>query len=195
VCDRETRFSATDARLRDHYRCELCGSIPRERALACVLQARFPDWRRLRIHESSPGTPLSRRLAQECPGYLPTHFFPGVAGGTMKDGYRCEDLGRQTFPDGSFDLVISLDVMEHVIDPDAAFREIARTLAPGGAHVFTTSLEVHRGHDVRDLVLRASGLTTTIHEIRDPSRGIEGEPLQVFVSSEAPGRDRPVAPS
>ena len=224
MCERDTRFSATDAWLRDHYRCELCGSIPRERALALVLRRRFPEWPRLRIHESSPGTPLSRRLAENCPGYLPTHFFAGVQGGTVKDGFRCEDLERQTFPDGCFDLVVTLDVMEHVLDPEAAFREIARTLAPGGAHLFTTPLynelaqsqirarrhgnevelltepeyhhnpvdpagslvTVHWGYDIGDIVLRASGLTTTIHEIRDPASGIEGEFLHVFVSCKTP---------
>ena len=47
---------------------------------------------------------------------------------------------RQTFPDESFDLVVTQDVMEHVLDPEAAFSEIARTLRPGGAHVFTTPI-------------------------------------------------------
>jgi SAM-dependent methyltransferase len=36
------------------------------------------------------------------------------------------------FPDGSFDLVLSNEVIEHVQDDRAAVREIVRILAPGG---------------------------------------------------------------
>src|SRR5262249_23430285 len=39
-----------------------------------------------------------------------------------------------------FDLVITQDVMEHVLDPTRAFAEIARALKPGGAHIFTVPL-------------------------------------------------------
>jgi SAM-dependent methyltransferase len=42
-----------------------------------------------------------------------------------------------TFEDNSFDLTITQDVFEHVMNPLAAFKEIERTLKPGGAHVFT----------------------------------------------------------
>ncbi len=42
---------------------------------------------------------------------------------------RSEDL---PFVDASFDLVISTDVLEHVIDLDATFKEIYRVLKPGG---------------------------------------------------------------
>jgi SAM-dependent methyltransferase len=58
----------------------------------------------------------------------------------MERGVRNEDLSRQTFPNESLDLVVTQDVMEHVLDPEGAFREIARTLKPGGAHVFTTPI-------------------------------------------------------
>lgn len=35
------------------------------------------------------------------------------------------------------DIVISQDVLEHVFDAPAVFREIARTLRSGGIHIFT----------------------------------------------------------
>jgi SAM-dependent methyltransferase len=55
----------------------------------------------------------------------------------MHRDYRCENLEHQTFPDGSFDLVITQDVFEHVLDPARAFGDIARTLKPSGVHLFT----------------------------------------------------------
>lgn len=36
--------------------------------------------------------------------------------------------------------MVSQDVMEHIFDANAAFRDIYRTLKPGGAHIFTTPL-------------------------------------------------------
>ena len=139
VCCAETRFVAYGEWLRDLYVCELCGSIPRERALITVLEQVVPDWRELRLHESSPGRPeCARRIASQCPGYLVTNFHPDAEPGAIVDGFRSENLESLTFDDESFDVVITQDVMEHVLDPARAFREIARTLRPGGHHVFTT---------------------------------------------------------
>jgi SAM-dependent methyltransferase len=123
--------------LRDHLKCARCLSIPRWRALIRVLESRFPGWRELSIHESSPSGAASAKLARECKHCVQTHWFAGVPAGAMHEGYRCEDLERQTFPDCSFDLVVTQDVFEHVLDPAKGFAEIARTLKPRGAHVFT----------------------------------------------------------
>jgi hypothetical protein len=137
ICERATVFLKASEWLRDHYYCARCLSLPRFRAVIRVLGERFPDWRGLAIHESSPAGPASAKLARECTRYTATQFFPDVEPGGTKAGQRCEDLERQTFGDAAFDLVVTQDVFEHVLDPGRAFAEVARTLRPGGSHVFT----------------------------------------------------------
>ena len=137
ICERRTVFFKEGDWLRDQFKCALCFSIPRGRALVQVLEIFFPTWRELTVHESSPGGPASNKLARECQHLIQTHWFPHVPLGEKHNGFRCEDLERQTFPNACFDLVISQDVFEHVLDPARGFAEVARTLRPGGAHVFT----------------------------------------------------------
>jgi len=105
-----------------------------------VLNLCYPDWRDLSIFESSPGGTSSEKLKTECGRYVPSHFWPGVEPGTPLRGIRCEDLRRLTFPDSSFDLVVTQDVFEHVFQPERAFSEVARILRPGGGHLFTVPL-------------------------------------------------------
>jgi SAM-dependent methyltransferase len=138
ICRTLTVFLAPKVWLRDHYYCYRCKSIPRYRALIDVLEKSFPRWRTsLAVHESSPCGAASDFIARECLRYTATHFFPDVEPGGMQYGFRSENLEAQTFPDGAFDLVITQDVFEHILHPGKAFAEIARTLKPGGAHLFT----------------------------------------------------------
>ncbi len=140
-CDQATTFRVVDAWLRDGYICQMCGSIPRERALAYVLRQLRPDFVDLVIHESSPewrGT--SVYLRDHCHHYIPSYCRPDQPLGAEIGGYRNEDLEALTFDDCSIDLHISQDVLEHVFDLEAAQREIERTLKPGGFHIFTTPL-------------------------------------------------------
>jgi Methyltransferase domain len=143
ICEERITFTARYSWFRDHYLCDRCGSIPRERALMHVIQTRYPSWRDLAVHESSPGNRgASVKLSQECRSYTASQYDPQLGFGKThpNGGYRSENLEKQTFPDEAFDLVVTQDVFEHIFDARAAFIEIARTLKPGGAHIFTTPL-------------------------------------------------------
>ena len=140
-CERKVVFRATDNWLRDNFICSGCGSIPRERALMMVIQKCFPDWKNLKIHESSPGNRgASLKLKKYCNQYIATQYYPDKPPGVEIGGFRNEDLEKQTFKDESFDLVITQDVMEHIFNPQSAFKEIARTLKKDGAHIFTVPI-------------------------------------------------------
>lgn len=140
ICNKNTFFVEEGEYLREHYRCCFCRSQPRNRALIQVLAKQFPEYRSFRIHESSPCGPASEKIARDCIGYIPTQFYPDTPYGESKNGIRCENLECMTFPDNYFDLVITQDVVEHVMHPDRAFADIARTLKPGGAHLFTVPI-------------------------------------------------------
>jgi 2-polyprenyl-3-methyl-5-hydroxy-6-metoxy-1,4-benzoquinol methylase len=51
--------------------------------------------------------------------------------------WRVEDIQELSFPDCSFDVVVSCETVEHLPDPMRAVRELARVLRPGGALVLT----------------------------------------------------------
>lgn len=142
VCDSHVTFFSENDWLRDHYLCNNCGSIPRERALMYCIEKYYPNWKKLNIHESSPASRgASLKLKKNCKNYIGTQYFSNFTFGKMHPlGWRNEDLENQTFDDGSFDLVITQDVMEHLFDPGLAFSEIGRTLKKGGAHIFTVPL-------------------------------------------------------
>jgi len=137
ICESQTLFIKKEEWLRDFYYCSRCYSIPRQRAIIVALDLFCLDWRKLKIHESSPGGISSTFIQTNCPQYISTHFFQDTPLGELKDGVRCENLEEMTFENASFDLMITQDVFEHVLNPANAFREISRVLKPGGMHIFT----------------------------------------------------------
>jgi len=138
ICEKSVIFSAKVDWYRDHLLCDGCGSIPRERAIAKVIDQYCPDWRTSYVHESSPTERgMTSKLRQECPRYMTTQYHPTEPLGKVVDNYQNENLESQTFENNIFDLVVSQDVMEHVNRPDLSFQEITRTLKSGGFYIFT----------------------------------------------------------
>jgi hypothetical protein len=168
ICMEEATFSSQEEWLRDNYFCEKCKSIPRQRAIVHVLSYFRPDWRLMQMHESSPTVPF---FAQQCTAYSNSFFYEDAPVGTYKDGNRCENLEALTFPDESFDLFITQDVLEHVFHPDRALAEIMRVLRPGGAHVFTAPKNKHLLKSYR----RAAFVNGRVEHIHEPN--YHGNPI------------------
>lgn len=127
--------------------CPLGNCVVRERAVA---EALFSLYHRsviinLSIHEAAP-TPrgISLWLLRNVKRFIKTGYFPGQPPGSTINGLRNEDLEKQTFQDESFDIVLHLDVLEHLFDPFRALNEIYRTLKPGGRCLFTAPTEYNR---------------------------------------------------
>lgn len=59
------------------------------------------------------------------------------------DNFQHALLEDAKLPENYFDLAYSFLVMEHVADPDSFMRAVARTLKPGGVHMFGTINGVH----------------------------------------------------
>jgi hypothetical protein len=153
LCGKDTEFVATRDDpipeqwhpnwFRESLKCLSCNSIPRQRAIFAVIELLYPEWRNMLMHESSPGPGgASGRFLAECPRYIASHYDEPLGFGNMHPSgwYRSENLEAQTFPDESFDLVITQDVFEHLFAPHKAIAEIARTLRPGGAHIMTVPI-------------------------------------------------------
>jgi SAM-dependent methyltransferase len=149
VCDCATTYSARQDWLREGLVCAPCpkgrGSVPRERALAHVVRKVRPNWRELVIHECSPARRgVSLMFQQEAPRYVASQFWPDRPLGMKYGDLWNINLEAQTIADAAIDMFVSLDVLEHVFDPASAFREIYRTLRPGGVSICTFPIYKHQ---------------------------------------------------
>ena len=121
-------------------RCTRCGASAITMSLGRVLRAEVPDLAARRVYELSSRGPLLEFLRARAGSLACSEFFDDIAPGGQKDGVRCENVERLTFPDGAFDLCTSTEVFEHVPDDRAGFREIRRVLRAGGAFFFTVPI-------------------------------------------------------
>lgn len=135
-CQHETLFIAQDNGIAESRSCLFCSANERYELLAQEIRSRYG--KRLEILdvlEFDPHSPLRRILALSRT-YTRTFFEKGCLH-KQKHGAICADITALSFPDDSFDLLVSSEVLEHVPELDEAFREVARVLRPGGAHLFT----------------------------------------------------------
>jgi SAM-dependent methyltransferase len=151
VCGTRGFFPRGDqASTREGYPCTNCGTSLRYRDQATLILDEFGRGQHLDIgrlvrsglmNERDIYEPALRGPFVKAFGHLPRYrrsfYWDEGTPGAMLNGVPFEDLTALSFANNTFDLVITSDVMEHVIEPWAAFREIARVLKPGGVHIFS----------------------------------------------------------
>jgi SAM-dependent methyltransferase len=172
-------FNAKSTWLRDDYLCDNCGCIPRERALMKVIQECCPNYKDLIIHESSPCVRgVSKKLMSTCKNYMSSHYFPEIKE-TVYQGHYNIDLQNQYFESEMFDIVVTQDVFEHLPDPEAAIREIERTLKPGG-FLFSTIPLVNKWQKTQKWANLVDGKVSFIYEADYHANPINPEGSAVF---------------
>ncbi len=124
---------------RERLVCDCCGLNSRQRAsihLFELMQAEAPV---SKVWITEQVTSVYHALKRRVPELVGSEFLgDSVKSGFINDaGIRHEDVTSSSFPDGSIDAILSFDVFEHVPDPDKAFRECCRVLAPSGVLMFT----------------------------------------------------------
>jgi len=92
-----------------------------EGRIALTLGARFPEIRLTAVEVSATNVGIARRLNR----YYNVTFEHGLVENLVRD-----------LPAGSFDLIYSIAVLEHVPDVDAFVGALVRTLQPGGRFCF-----------------------------------------------------------
>jgi len=130
------------------------GGMPWTRALKSLVPVRFryfdtiiADWRGLAVLDVGCGAgfmaePLAARGAL-VKGVDPSEAAIALARRHSALNHPTIDFRVATgeslpFPDSMFDVVVCVDVLEHVTDPPAVLSEVRRVLRPGGIFLFDT---------------------------------------------------------
>ena len=152
------------AALRERLQCSSCGGISRDRALIVGLAGMLGEREPLADWKARPGVRMFETSGYRGhPRFLPDLFDyfnlpyappPGDSEEPI-DARAGADIQDLQFPDEFFGLAMSSEVLEHVPDEQAAIRELARVLVPGGhlvlqvpyVHEWDRSfVRIHRWH-------------------------------------------------
>jgi SAM-dependent methyltransferase len=127
---------------RERLICEKCGLNNRLRATYHLFGKLFPDLASKKVYITEEVTPFFDLLKKRIPDLVGSEYFEEnsnrkVFVPQISREIRNEDLTKLTFPENEFDLVISLEVLEHIPDYKKALAELYRITKPGGYLVFS----------------------------------------------------------
>jgi hypothetical protein len=160
---------------REQLRCPGCQLNARMRAAMLYLEDVIAPPDDALIYAMEQTTALYRALSTRYVRLIGSEYLgDGTArGGHDARGIRNETITALTFESHSLDLVISLEVLEHVPDFERGLAECCRVLRPGGTLLFSVPFRA----DLSQNVVRATvDETGRVRHLMDPE--YHGDPLQ-----------------
>jgi SAM-dependent methyltransferase len=135
--------------------CSTCHQVARIRAAFHLFEKRIRPSAGHQIYITEQVTSLYHILKSRHPRLVGSEFLidSTPAGKVNKSGVRSEDLTALSFPDAHFDHLLTFEVLEHIPDYQAALRECARVLRPGGKFFCTVPFHGHEKHYIRARLL------------------------------------------
>ena len=125
---------------RESLFCERCGCSLRVRRMARVLIDLYAEHATTLVELVREDGFRALRIA-EINSIGRMHPFLAPLPGLTHVEYPEEDIQALSWSEGTFDLVLTSETLEHVPDPHRALRETLRVLRPGGRHVFTVPVD------------------------------------------------------
>ncbi|MGH8565722.1 MAG: methyltransferase domain-containing protein [Gammaproteobacteria bacterium] len=124
---------------RETFTCRKCRLNCRTRASIDLWTSRFSPRREHSVYLTEQATPLYQWITRAYTQTVGSEYLGNTVsqGDVDQCGLRNESLLRLTFPDSSFEWILSFDVLEHIPDYSQALQECFRTLKPGGVLLFT----------------------------------------------------------
>jgi len=160
-----TEFVVSSDNLRESLVSTASSSINRHRQLICALSmatfghphaslvalAAHINQSRWKVYFAEANSVLSDFLKRNLKRNLfvcSEYFGPAYQSGQIVNGILHEDLLHTSFPDETFNVIITSEVLEHVPHAPAAEKELVRILKPGGIYCFTVPFAPAHEHDL-----------------------------------------------
>jgi SAM-dependent methyltransferase len=135
---------------RERVCCPITGFNNRMRATFHIFDIEMEAYQDSNIYVTEQVTPIYSHFAKNYSNVIGSEYLGDQIpyGKSNSKGIRNETLCDLQFPSESFDIVVSLDVLEHIPDYRTAFLECCRVIKKGGRFLWSVPFVPHSENNI-----------------------------------------------